>query len=403
MKLLFTVYYPIFGGPHSQALRLEAALGKRGWETIVLVPTDSGNAADRLSEAGIRVVKTRLHRLRAKPDPRVHLGYIFGLIGEIKRLRRIIREYEIDLVVVNGLANPQCALAAKLESRPVAWQLIDTLTPILLRRLLMPLVTRWGDVILATGKGVARVHPGTASVGERLRIFYPPVDTELFRPDLAQRIRARQILGLAPDDVVIGNVSNINPQKGHATFIRAADRLRRQHPNARFVILGAQYPNHAEYATGLWQLASRLGLRFGHELIVKDAGSQVADLALAFDVFWLTPEPMSEGVPTVVVEAMAMGLPVVATEVGAVAEVVEDGVTGFVVRPGDFAAVASATATLLEDPTGFGRMGAAARRRAVDQYAVGHSADLQVSAYELAMQHHAQSGGKRRSVRLSAR
>ena len=403
MNLLFTVYYPMFGGPHNQALTLEAALAERGWKTVVLVPTESGNAANRLSDAGMMMVKTRLRRLRAKPDPRLHLGYIFGLVAEIKRLRRIIREYEIDLVLVNGLANPQCALAAQLEGCPVVWQLVDTLTPMPVRRLLMPLVTRWGDVILTTGMRVARLHPGLASLGDRLRIFFPPVETEKFRPDAARRLRARQTLGLAPDDVVIGNVSNINPQKGHATFIRAAHRLHRQYPKTRFVILGAEYENHSAYAAGLWQEASRLGLRFGHELIVKDPGSQVAELAAAFDVFWLTPEPRSEGVPTVVVEAMAMALPVVTTEVGAIAEVVEDGLTGFVVRPRDFTAVANATAVLLQDPTGSRRMGAEARRRAVDRFAVDRCADLQVSAYELAIQHHTQSRTKSRSVRLSAR
>ncbi len=320
MNLLFTVYYPVFGGPHNQALRLDKALAERGWNTIVLIPSENGNAGDRLSAAGMEVVKMPLHRLRAKPDPRLHLRYVFGMAAEVKRLRRIIRERQIDLVVVNGLANPQCALAAQLEGRPVVWQLVDTRTPMLLRRLLIPFVRRWADVVLTTGKRVGDLHPGTEKLGDRLRIFFPPVDTEMFQPDPSQRLRARQILGLTPDDVVVGNVSNITPQKGHATFLRAAQQLRREHPRTRFVILGAEDRYHANYVAGIWRQASQSGLLLGRDLIVKDPGSHVADLAVAFDIFWLTSEPKSEGVPTVVEEAMAMALPVVTTNVGAVTE-----------------------------------------------------------------------------------
>jgi glycosyltransferase involved in cell wall biosynthesis len=392
MNLLFTVYYPVFGGPHNQALRLDRAMAERGWNTIVLIPSESGNAADRLSSAGMEVVKMRLHRLRAKLDPRLHLGYALGVPAEIKRLRQIIRDRQIDLVVVNGLANPQCALAAHLEKRPVVWQLVDTRSPMLLRRLLMPFVKAWADVVLTTGKRVADLHPGTEKLGDYLRMFFPPVDTKIFRPDPSKRLVARQALGLMPDDVVVGNVSNITPQKDHATFLRAAVELRRAHADARFVILGAEDPNRSDYAPGLWRLASQSGLRLGRELIVRDPGSHVADLAAAFDIFWLTSESKSEGVPTVIEEAMAMALPVVTTNVGAVTEVVEDGVTGFVVKPRDYIAIARATSTLLADHVRSESMGKEARRRAVDRYAIERCADEQLGAFELAIRHRASVG-----------
>jgi glycosyltransferase involved in cell wall biosynthesis len=120
---------------------------------------------------------------------------------------------------------------------------------------------------------------------------------------------------------------------------------------------------------------------------VKDPGSCVADLAAAFDIFWLTSEAKSEGVPTVVEEAMAMALPVVTTNVGAVTEVVDDGVTGYVVKPGDFIALARATSTLLADPIRSQWMGNEARRRAVDRYALQRCVDAQLGAFELAIRH----------------
>ncbi|MFN8556276.1 MAG: hypothetical protein U0531_02635 [Dehalococcoidia bacterium] len=71
MNLLTVIHYPIFGGPHNEALRLHGALRAHGYETTVLLPAEPGNAAERLRAAGVPVVQRPLRRLRANPDPRV--------------------------------------------------------------------------------------------------------------------------------------------------------------------------------------------------------------------------------------------------------------------------------------------------------------------------------------------
>ena len=99
--------------------------------------------------------------------------------------------------------------------------------------------------------------------------------------------------------------------------------------------------------------------------------------------------PNSEGVPTVILEAMACGVPVVATDVGAVAEVVDDGVTGFVVPPLRPQALADATLRLLGDPDLRARMSLAAREQAVARFDVEVCADTHVRAFEAAIAYHA--------------
>lgn len=393
MNLLHVVHYPVFGGPHNRALHLQRPLAARGWQTVVLLPDEPGTAADRLRSAGVEVVTIPLHRLREKKDPRVHLRFARDLPVEVARIRRLIHERSIDLVLVNGLVNPHAAIAARFEHVPVVWQLLDTRTPAALRQGMMPFVTRLADVVMTTGMEVACVHPGATALGDRLVSFFPPVDTALFRPDAERRALARAELGLQPGDVVIGNVSNVNPQKGHRTFIRAAAALRGERPGVRFVILGATYQNHAVYAEELWREASSLGLRLGHDLIVRDPGPRVAELAPAFDLFWLTSDPRSEGIPTVIEEAMAMAMAPVAVDVGAVREAVEDGVTGFVVPPLDPAAIAAATLRLLDDPALRVRMGKEARRQAVERFDTEVCADTHVRAFEVAIAHAAQRPG----------
>lgn len=387
MKLLHVVHYPVFGGPHNRAARLRGPLADRGWETIVLLPDEPGTAAERLTAAGVEVVQMPLHRLREHRDPRIHLGFGSQFPFDVARIRKLLRERDIDVVLVNGLVNPHSAIAARLAGVPIVWQLLDTRTPMLLRRAMMPVATRLGDIVMSTGTAVAEAHPGATELGDRLVTFFPPVDVESFRPDSERRRLARAELGIDDDAFVIGNVSNVNPQKGHDTFIRAAVLLSRTHPDATFVILGATYDHHAEYANRLWVDAREGGLHLGNNLIVRDPGANVAALLPAFDVFWMTAGPRSEGIPTVVEEAMACGLPVVATDVGAVREAVNDGVTGFVVPPLRPDKIAAATIKLLNDPGMRSEMGAAGRRRAVDLFAADVCADTHVRAFEAAIEH----------------
>jgi glycosyltransferase involved in cell wall biosynthesis len=381
-RCLFVIHYPVFGGPHNQALRLVPALRPLGWETVVLIPDEPGNAADRLRAAGIQTIQAPLGRMRASTDPRLHLRFAGGFGGQVRHIRSLIRELEIDLVMLGGLVNPHGAIAGRLERTAVVWQILDTLPPPALRRALMPMVTRLGDAVMCTGEMVAAAHPGAMGLGERLVLFFPPVDVGLFRPDPAVRSRARSELGLGPDEPVVGTVGNLTPMKDHTTLVRAAGALHRMHPDTRFAILGSSYEHRPGYVDGLLREGEELGLEPHRDLILRDPGDRVAELAQAFDVFWLSSRPRSEGLPTVLGEAMALGLPVVATRVGSVAEAVGGG--GLVVPPGDPDALAGAAAQLIEDRTGRAATGEEARRWASEKFGVEASAAAHIRAFDIA-------------------
>ena len=335
----------------------------------------------------METITRRLHRLRARPDPLLQLRFIFGFPKEVRAIRKLIRAQSIDVVVICGLVNPHAAIAARLERIPVVWQLLDTRPPMALRRLLMPLATRLSDVIMTTGVQVARVHPGASRLGDRLFPFFPPVDTVAYREDPERRAAARRELGASDDSFLVGTVGNLNPQKGHEYLLRAAALVRQANPGVEVRVLGAPTPTQSAYERQLRNEAHELGLGESSRSIFADPGARVAELLPAFDVFLLTAVPRSEGVPTVILEAMACGVPVVSTDVGAVREVVEDGVTGFVVPPLDAEAIADATLRILGDDTLRSRMGKVARERAVERYDVEVCADVHVQAFEAAIEH----------------
>lgn len=388
VNVLYVIHYPVFGGQHNIALRLAKPLAEQGWKLCVLLPDEPGNAAQRLRNANVDVLQVPLHRMRARANPVLFLTSIAAGTSDVSRIRSVIRERNIHLVVLAGLVNPQAAIAASQQRVPLVWQLVDTRTPLLANALFMLLVKRFADAIMTTGsQRVARAHPGARSFGERLFPFFPPVDVTVFRPDASKRLAARRRLGLTADQVVIGNASNINPQKGHMTFVRAAAELRKTHPETRFVILGASYSNHAVYEAKLRRAVGAFGFRLGDDFLILDPDTGYPDLVQAFDIFWLTSESRSEGTPTVIQDAMALGIPVVSTNVGAVSEIVVDGRTGILVAPYDAQAMARETAWLLDDPARRLALGDAARRWAVEHYDTSACAAAHLSAFRSAMAH----------------
>lgn len=381
-RFLFVIHYPVFGGPHNQALSLAGPLRTRGWETLVLLPDEPGNAAERLRAGGVETLTLPLGRLRASRSLRPHVRLARSFRSDVDRIESLIRSRDIELVVVGGLHNPHGAFAARRTGSAIVWQLIDASSPMSLRRLAMPLVVRLADVVMTCGN-VAAVHPGAMGLGERLVPFPPPVDVHQFVRDPERRAAAREELGLQGEDLVIGNVSNFSREKDHLTFVRAAAVVHRDRPSVRFVILGAQYPHRTSYVENLLREAKSRGLP-ADSLTLRDPGGRVAELAPAFDVFWLTST--SESGPAVVGEAMALGLPVVATDVGIVRTALAGG-AGSVVPTRDPAALALATMPYLDDEGVRESAGRAGRLRAPELFSVERCADAHVLAFERALEH----------------
>ncbi len=382
--VLSVIHYPIFGGPHNRNARLAPILSERGVKTTVLLPDEPGNAAERLRDAGVNVVLLPMRRIRATKNALTHLRLVLGFAGQVRAVRKLMRELQIDVVQINGLANPHGAFAARGLGIPVVWQVLDTYTPMSLRKLLAPIVRRYADVVMCTGRQVANSHPGVTDRPERLVNFYPPVDVDQFKSDPSVRSAARAALGLDASAFVVGTVGNLNLQKGHDNFIRAAALLKSRVPHAKFVILGASHGNHRAYIDGMWSLGAKLGLEYGRDLMSIDPTGRVHEMAQALDVFWMTPRPNSEGIPTAMEEAMAMCIPVVSFDVGSICELVEHGRTGFLVSDQDVAAVAELTLQHLLDPDQRAKMGGLGRQFVEANASLEKCAETHIKAYELA-------------------
>jgi glycosyltransferase involved in cell wall biosynthesis len=384
--VLSIIHYPVFGGPHNRNMRVAPVLAARGIKTTVLLPDEPGNAASRLREAGVEVAQFPLGRVRASKNVLTHLRFFANLPGEVNGLRKLIKRLQVEVVQINGLANPHGALAARAAGVPVVWQILDTYTPILLRHAMAPLLTRFADAVMCPGIRVAEEHPGVMNHPERLISFFPPVDLTRFRADAGVRAAVQQELGVEDATLVVGTVGNINLQKGHDNFIRAAAYLKSKVPGAKFLILGAIHENHRDYIDSLRSLAVQLGLVPRRDLIALDPTGRVHEWVQAMDVFWMTPRPRSEGIPTAMEEAMALGVPVVSFDVGSISELVEHGTSGYIVRGQNPEAIARNTLEHLLGSDKRAAMGLQARRFVEEHASLEDCAKRHLTAYRLATQ-----------------
>lgn len=184
-------------------------------------------------------------------------------------------------------------------------------------------------------------------------------------PTTAERERARRELGLSPAEFAVGIVARLSPQKAHDVLFDAVARAARTHPATKLVVIG-DGPRGPE----LRELAHRL--RIAHRVVFTGTRRDVPSLLAGLDVACLSS--VHEGAPISVMEAMAAGLPVVATSCGCIPDMVTDGVEGYVVPVGDSAALAERLVSLASNPGRVAEMGAAARRRAESEYRISRTA-----------------------------
>jgi glycosyltransferase involved in cell wall biosynthesis len=251
------------------------------------------------------------------------------------RLIRTIRRYRFDVIHVNGMINVVPALAAVLTRTRLLWHLNDMSVPRVLTGLLSRLVRRWSWRIGLCARALGSAYFGDDPVaGRKFVDLVPPVETDTWRPEaLAPEIldRFRDRFGLTGHHPIIAAVGNINPAKGYEYFVEMARLLRPQFPSAVFVVAGAPLDSQRKYAEMIDQQIHRHNLSDAFRFL--GYWQDIRIVLAACDVFVLSS--VWEGNPTVVLEAMSMRRPIVATEVGGVREEIDDGSSGIVVPSRD--------------------------------------------------------------------
>ncbi len=302
-------------------------------------------------------------------------------LGRVQALARVLGRRRADLAHSFLLAANAYTYGAVTMLRLVVW---SRRVPFLASsRICSPRPGRWAmavhrrafraaGAVIANSRLVARYTRDMFDVPESsMRVIHNGVDLESFAhategpgyDGLPGRDAARRELGAADQDILIGTLGRLARQKNLELFLEMAMGLTAATAGRRlrFVVAG-----DGPALPGLRAAARQRGL--AESVMFAGARQDVARVLTAFDIFVLTSD--FEGLPNAVMEAMAAALPVVATRAGGTEEVVQDGVTGYLVAPGDAAGLVERVACLAGDPGLRRRMGKEGRARIAAEFSV---------------------------------
>jgi len=229
-----------------------------------------------------------------------------------------------------------------------------------------------GVIAVCEGARQAEIER-TGVLPDKVVTVYNGVDLPFVVPDPQAVARMRRAFGVPTQGLLVGTVGRLHPQKGFASLLAAVARVRERLPAIRLLLVG-----DGALRRDLVARAEALGLAE----VVTFAGSRgdVPEILAALDLFVLPS--LWEGLPNAVLEAMAAGLPVVATAAGGTPELVVDGETGLLVPPGDVTALAEAIERLLRDAGLRRKMGEAGRKRVEGHFTIEQTVAQTVALYE---------------------
>ncbi len=364
MRICHVASGDLWAGAEAQVFTLLAFLARQPGLEVLAVLLHERELAARLRRAGVEVVvvdQTRLDAFRIlwhltalvrerRPDvlhahryKETILGTIAAAATGVPAVVSTVHGF-VEAEGYRGLARHKMRLNGWLERRMMG-----------LRH----------DVVVAVSDDMAR------RLAARLEVPTATIPNAIAMP--AEPAAPARLEGVGPEHVVIGTVARFVPVKGLDTLLEAARQLVRHAPGTRLLLVG-----DGPLLPALRARAEALGI--AGAVLLPGHRPDVRPYLAAMDLFVLPS--LAEGLPMALLEAMAAGLPVVATRVGGIPEVVRDGVEGRLVPPGDPAALAGACLAFVGDPVARATAGASARRRVAEAYTIEATGPRYVDLYQ---------------------
>ena len=365
VKVLRIIARLNIGGPAIHTILLTAGLNNEGFASTLVTGVEGkyeGNMLDTAAAKGVEPII--IPQLRRNVDP------VGGFIALIKLYRLMRREKPHIVHTHTATAGLLGRLAARLAGVPV---ILHTFHGHVLRGYFGPLrskalmwiehfLARLSDRIVTVSEGQRQELAGCGIAPlEKITVIPLGFELEALLACESHGGELRRELGLAAENKLVGIVARLVPIKNHRLFLQVAEVVAEAVPQARFLVVG-----DGELREELEAYACDLGLD-GRALFTgwrRDLPRLYADL----DVVALTS--INEGTPVSLIEALAAGVPVVATAVGGVPDVVVDGETGYLVEAGDVKGLAKAIIELLKNPKKAKVMGMAGRKAVYPKFTV---------------------------------
>jgi glycosyltransferase involved in cell wall biosynthesis len=371
MRVLYIITGLATGGAETMLLKLLERLDRERYTPMVISLTTMGDIGPRIAALGIPVQALGMTSGLSSPS-----GFI-RLLQQVRRFKPdIVHTWLYHADLLGGLAarlagvNAVCwgIRSSNLDSDKTHW------TTRAVRQVCALMSHTIPRRIFLNSETASRIHAAQGYAAEKMTVVPNGFDLSRFRPDEGARLRIRAGLGCANDTPLVGMIGRFDPLKNHSGFISAMAMVHRHIPQVQLILAGKGVDRDNEE---LMRSIEGAGLLDNTYLL--GARDDVPELMAALDV--LACPSHAEAFPNVVGEAMASGVPCVATDVGDCAHIIGD--TGNVVPTGDMAGFAAGVEMMLKlSREQRAALGEKARARVASHFEIGRVVHRYEESYE---------------------
>ena len=353
-----------WGGQEMRILQEAGAMQERGHRVLIACAPDC-RLAECARAAGLGVAGIPFRRAL---DWRA-----------MRSVRRLLRDEQVDIVNTHSFIDGWVGAVAALASGVKVIRTRHLANPVSNRPMTRWLYTRLTDALITTGEALRRrLIQENGLDPEKIFSIPTAVDLQRFDPAMHSRSRLRRELGIPTQAPLVGTIAMLRRMKGHDVFLEAAAIVRAHIPEARFLIVG-DVPSTSPVKAELLVRADHLGIQA--HVIFAGYRDDIPEVLADLDCVVLA-STRSEGLPQVIGQALAMARPVVATDVGATSELIQNQVTGILVAPNDASALAEGIGFVLREPERAAQWARAGQQRVREGYNLPHMADQMERLYQ---------------------
>lgn len=363
VKVLHIITRLIVGGAQENTIYTAALLDQRRFAVEVLSGPQTGSEGSLIEETRERGIPlTILPNLVRQVSP------INDLLA-LWKLTRLMRQRRFQIVHTHSSkAGILGRLAARLAGVPVivhtvhGWSFHDYMSPFV--RSTYITLERWmatfsDALIVVTNKDIEKGLRHNIGRANQYRLIRSAVPLDEFDPSAGERSAAHKEFGIPDDAIVVGTIGRFSEQKNPFDWARVAARVSRVQPGVWFLLVG-----DGPLRSDLEELLRKEGI--ADKTVLAGLRRDVPRMISGIDIFLLTS--LWEGLPRVIPQAMAMGIPVIANQVDGIAEAIQDEVTGYLCPPGDLDRMAERCVRLINQPDLRREMGLIGRSYATQEF-----------------------------------
>lgn len=327
-------------------LELLKNLDKNKFEPYVVLPCD-GPLVNKLRENNIWVEVIEYPILRRKYfNPKGIFNYAKDYLTYSKKINEIVKMKNIDTIHTNTMAVLEGIYIKQKSKLPLVWHIHEIIVnPKFMNKFLSYLIAKNADEIVTVSNAVKRHLESTGYFKKEIRVIYNGVDNKVFSPQNdSDYIRSE--FNIPKDSKIVGMIGRVNAWKGQKDFLNAMEVVLDKYPNVYAMLVGGVFEGEEWRITELQEIIDNMKNK--DRVIFSDYRKDTKNIYALYDIFVL-PSTNPDPLPTVVLESMASGKPIVGYKHGGICEMVKHGYNGLLAQVGNSEDLASKISQILSD------------------------------------------------------